>query len=101
MKGSRIARSAGRSPTKGNMRAPASSPSLTAQKQGKSQSASTADSTTYQVADMEWLPIGQFKTHVCCDCGLAHKIKYRIHEGIMQEQWTRSDKETKSQRRPK
>jgi hypothetical protein len=56
--------------------------------------------STYQVTDNEWLPIGKFKTHVCCDCGLAHKIKYRVHDGIMEEQWSRDEKETVRQRKP-
>ena len=54
---------------------------------------------TYDVSDLEWLPVGSFKTHVCCDCGLSHKVKYRIHEGVMQEQWSRDDRETKRQRK--
>jgi hypothetical protein len=56
-------------------------------------------SDEYQVTDHEWLPVGSFKTHVCCDCGLAHKVRYRIYEGVMQEQWSRDDRETKRQRK--
>lgn len=45
---------------------------------------------TYEVVDGEWLPIGGFRFHVCCDCGLEHKVETRIHDGVMQERWTRT-----------
>lgn len=95
------ARSAAKPRTKASTNAPESSRSPTTRRRGKSQSASTADSTTYQVTDYEWLPVGKFQTHVCCDCGLSHKIQYRIHDGSMQEQWTRDERETKKQRTKK
>jgi hypothetical protein len=43
----------------------------------------------YEVKDGEWLPIGGFRYHECCDCGLVHEVRTRIHDGVMQEQWTR------------
>lgn len=101
MSANRSASSAGKKGTKANTSARASSHSATTQKRGKSPSASEVDHTTYQVTDLEWLPIGQFQKHECCDCGLTHRIKYRIHEGVMQEQWTRDEKETRKQRKKK
>lgn len=97
MKGKPRVRSAAKTPTKGNTSAPASAPSGKARK-GTSSSTSTSGSPTYQVTDYEWLPVGKFKRHVCCDCGLTHKVKYRIHDGSMQEQWTRDEKETAKER---
>lgn len=86
--------------TKARFNALASSPSPSTTKTTRSQSGST-DHTTYQVTDLEWLNIGKFKQHVCCDCGLTHKIKYRIKDGVMQEQWTRDEKATKQERASK
>ena len=49
---------------------------------------------SYQVTDGEWLDVGTYKQHECCDCGLVHRIRYRIHEGKSQESWTRNDRAT-------
>jgi hypothetical protein len=100
MNESRSANSAAKSRTSGSGRARESLPSPTTRKRAKSPSDSV-DLSTYQVTDNEWLNIGSFKKHVCCDCGLTHKIKYRIHEGVMQEQWARDEKETVRQRKTK
>ena len=43
---------------------------------------------TYEVADGEWLPIGAFRHHVCCGCGMEHRVETRIDSGVMQERWT-------------
>ena len=100
MKKPRSANTAEKKRTRGNSNAPASSPSSSTTKKNPSSSGSS-DQTTYQVTDYEWLPIGKFTKHVCCDCGLAHKIRYRIKDGSMQEQWTRDEKETDKERAKK
>lgn len=52
---------------------------------------------TYEVTDGEWLPVGAFKRHVCCGCGMEHRIDYRVHEGRLEERWIA----TKQPRRPR
>ena len=42
----------------------------------------------YVVTDGEWLPIGAFRHHICCGCGMEHKVETRIKDGVMQERWT-------------
>lgn len=42
----------------------------------------------YEVTDGEWLPIGAFRHHICCGCGMEHRVETRIHDGVMQEKWT-------------
>lgn len=33
----------------------------------------------YQVTDGEWVPVGMRNNRdQCCDCGLIHKVNYRI-----------------------
>lgn len=45
-------------------------------------------SDVYDVTDGEWLPIGAFRHHICCGCGMEHKVETRIESGVMQECWT-------------
>lgn len=42
----------------------------------------------YEVTDGEWLPIGAFRHHICCGCGMEHKVETRVHDGVLQERWT-------------
>ena len=66
----------------------------------KSRSASgPQDSDPHQVTDREWLDVGTYRTHICCDCSLAHVIYYRLFEGRIQERWRRDDKKTRRLRR--
>lgn len=43
---------------------------------------------TYELTDGEWVPIGAFRHHVCCGCGMEHRVETRIDSGVMQERWT-------------
>ena len=54
-------------------------------------------SDTYHLTDGEWVPIGAFRHHICCGCGMEHKVETRIHDGVMQERWT----QTKAPRQPR
>jgi len=45
-------------------------------------------SETYELTDGEWVPIGAFRHHVCCGCGMEHRVETRIDSGVMQERWT-------------
>ena len=53
----------------------------------------------YTVKDGEWLDVGKFRLHECCDCGLVHRVSYRIHDGRLQESWKRRDAKAKRKAR--
>lgn len=36
---------------------------------------------------------------ICCDCGLAHRVEYRLTAGVLQVKLTRDERETKRERR--
>ena len=54
-----------------------------------------------QLTDGEWSPIGNKGYHECCDCALVHTVKYRMHNGVLFEMWTRNKSETAKARRKK
>ncbi len=57
-------------------------------------------SDVYEVTDGEWLAIGAFRHHICCGCGMEHRVETRIHDGVMQERWT-TTKQPRHPRRPR
>lgn len=57
------------------------------------------DDHTYDVKNGEWLDVGKYTLHECCDCSLIHRVRYRLHEGKVQESWRRDDRATARARR--
>lgn len=60
-------------------------------------------SDTYHLTDGEWVPIGAFRHHVCCGCGMEHRVETRIDSGVMQERWitTKDHRQSRRSRKPK
>ncbi len=56
----------------------------------------------YAVQDGEWFEPAQ-KNHImgCCDCGLVHKVDFRIYKGKVQMRAFRDKKRTSNRRRNK
>jgi hypothetical protein len=52
-----------------------------------------------QLFDNEWTPIGNKGYHECCECGLTHTVKYKLHDGVMFEMWTKNKTATKESRK--
>jgi hypothetical protein len=52
-----------------------------------------------QVYDEEWYPLQKYNVIGCCDCGLVHEIKIRVHKEKLQIQWNRLNRQTASRRR--
>ena len=55
----------------------------------------------YQVSDGEWISVPKrgYKEQ-CCDCGLVHKMNFRINkEGHIEIQTTRDERSTSAVRR--
>jgi hypothetical protein len=59
-----------------------------------------AKSDYYQVIDGEWisLPMRNYKEQ-CCDCGLVHRVNFRIKDGVLQAQTYRDGPATGGARR--
>lgn len=53
----------------------------------------------YQDASDEWVRLGKYTHHACCDCGLVHRLRYRWGSEGPEERWTMSEKLTRKQRR--
>lgn len=52
-----------------------------------------------QLYDGQWYLIEDFYLHVCCDCGLSHKVWYKLENGRVFMRWDRDIKETATARR--
>ena len=52
-----------------------------------------------QLTDGEWSPIGNKGYHECCDCSLTHTVRYRLHNGVLFEQWTTNKTATRASRK--
>lgn len=52
-----------------------------------------------QLYDGVWYRIDDNYTHVCCDCGLAHDVKYKLENGVLFVCWDIDEKETAAARR--
>lgn len=39
-------------------------------------------SDTYHLTDGEWVPIGAFRHHVCCGCGMEHRVETRHEQAL-------------------
>ena len=64
-------------------------------------SSSSSKIPSYQITDGEWVKSGKFTHHECCDCGLVHKIDFKLIDGELHEQWIRDEKETRKARKRK
>jgi hypothetical protein len=54
-----------------------------------------------QVHDGEWIrPTKRDYRERCCDCGLVHKITYRIRDGRVEFKAVRDKRATAASRRP-
>ena len=53
-----------------------------------------------QVYDGEWVPIIRrgFK-EACCDCGLVHRVNFRVRKGALEFQAFRDNRATANRRR--
>jgi hypothetical protein len=49
--------------------------------------------------DGKWYPVPQY--HGCCNCGLVHKIDFRLQSGILRWRWIQKVKLTQEVRRAK
>lgn len=57
-------------------------------------------STYPEAEDGEWiLPVANGHRHQCCDCGLVHKVDYRIVDGKVEFRSTRDGRATGQVRR--
>lgn len=55
---------------------------------------------TVQLNDGEWVETNAFDSLiVCCDCGLSHRLQFKLVDGKLYERWTRDPAETRRQRR--
>jgi hypothetical protein len=53
----------------------------------------------YFDASDEWVRVGKYTHHACCECGLVHRLRYRWGKDGPEERWTMSDKLTRRQRK--
>lgn len=54
----------------------------------------------YHVTDGEWLPVKKRGfLEQCCDCGLVHRVNYRVMEGSIEVQSFRDNRATAAARR--
>ena len=56
----------------------------------------------YQVKDGEWIrPTGDWNGFLdaCCDCGLVHRVTFRLIEGEIHFRATRDNRKTAAMRR--
>lgn len=51
------------------------------------------------IVDGAWWDVGRTWDHQCCDCGLVHRVTFRIKDGILQVQWIRNNRKTAAVRR--
>ena len=64
--------------------------------------AKTKREHTVQLVDGTWYRIANGKPpylHECCDCSLVHRVAYKMENGVIFEQWTRDEAETKAARK--
>lgn len=53
---------------------------------------------TVQIHNGEWTRVKGFTHEVCCDCGLEHKLEYRLNDGMLEYRSTREEKGTRENR---
>lgn len=58
---------------------------------------SKRDSVVHMNGD-SFYKVGVHDHHICCDCGLTHKVEYQFKKGTLFERWSRDDKLTAKER---
>ena len=53
---------------------------------------------TIQVYEHKWYRVGYVPLHECCDCGLVHRVEYKLERGMIFERWRVDRAETKRAR---
>jgi len=51
-----------------------------------------------QIYDHKWYKAGEPYIHICCDCGLAHDVTYKMVDGQLYYKWNRNKKRTEEER---
>lgn len=54
---------------------------------------------TIQIIDGRWYRLGNVSLHECCGCGLVHSVKHKLVRGMIFEQWTVNDYQTRKARK--
>lgn len=54
---------------------------------------------TSQLYEGEWSPVKNKWFHECCECGLVHRVKYKIENGVLYEMWNVHRAETRQARK--
>ena len=52
-----------------------------------------------QLWDGKWYRCGEAYIHLCCDCGLAHSVTFKMDKGVLYYQWNRDEPATELERR--
>jgi hypothetical protein len=56
-------------------------------------------SSYQQIWDGKWEPLDKDQYIACCDCGLVHRVRVRMHKGKLEAQFTRDNRRTGQVRR--
>ena len=56
---------------------------------------------TTHLSEGQWFRVANRKDHyeVCCDCGLEHRVEYRVRNGKLEFRAWREDRATAARRR--
>lgn len=54
---------------------------------------------TVQIADGAWYALGGYDRQICCDCGLVHKLEYKLEKGRIFERVKVDAKATAAERK--
>lgn len=55
------------------------------------------DTTTHMKSE-SFYRVGVHDHHICCDCGLTHKVEYQFLRGVVFERWSRDAPKTARER---
>lgn len=53
---------------------------------------------TVQIIDGQWYALGGYDRQVCCDCGLVHRLEYKLEKGRIFERVRVDAKATAAER---
>jgi hypothetical protein len=51
------------------------------------------------LGDGLWYRVGAPYIHICCDCGLAHDVEFKMDSGELYHKWTRNEPESELARK--
>lgn len=54
-----------------------------------------------EMEDHVWYRVGAPYVHICCDCGLAHDVEFKLEDGELYHKWTRNPEESAEARTTK